>query len=610
MSDKDLLTTLTLPDDLKSLDIASLNQLSAEIRGFLIDSVTRTGGHLSSSLGVVELSVALHHVFDSPDDAIVWDVGHQAYPHKILTGRMNAMDSLRQMGGISGFTKRQESIHDAFGAGHSSTSISAALGMALADRVQGNSGTHAIAVIGDGALTGGMAFEALNHAGALDANVLVVLNDNEMSISENVGAMSLYLGRVLSSRPYSAMRELSRKILKKVPFLWRFAQKAEEHLKGMVVPGTLFEELGFNYIGPLDGHDMDILVRALTIMKNQQGPQLLHVITKKGKGYTPAENDPIKYHGVGKNGSGGAKKASYTDVFSNWLMDVAPKYPNMVAITPAMTEGSGLSAFARAYPERFYDVGIAEQHAVTLAAGLATRNIFPVVAIYSTFLQRAYDQVIHDVALQNLPMVFAIDRAGLVGEDGPTHAGVFDVNFLRCIPNLEILLPMCEQEMRLMLDYALTAGKPVAVRYPRGAAFQCALNAPPVERGKSWVLREGADIALLAFGSMTEAAHDVAEQLNATVVNMRFVKPLDVALVCALASQHKLLVTLEEGAVMGGAGSAVQEALNAAGLTCSLLQIGLEDRFTEHGEQRQLQEKYGLDAGGILARIRESGAIP
>jgi len=595
------LDNIELPAGIKSLQVNELKSLAAEIRDFLIASVSKTGGHLSSSLGVVELSVVLHHVFDSPQDKIVWDVGHQSYAHKILTGRKDHMHTLRQKGGISGFTKRAESVHDVFGAGHSSTSISAALGMAVA--MQGND-THAIAVIGDGALTGGMAFEALNHAGAMDANLLVVLNDNEMSISENVGAMSRYLGRILASRSYSSMREHSRKILSKIPKMWDLARKAEEHFKGMVVPGTLFEELGFHYIGPIDGHDIETLLKALNIMKSLKGPQLLHIITKKGKGFDPAEQDPVSYHGVTVAAKPANAATSYTKVFSAWINKAATTNENLVAITPAMSEGSGLIEFSERYSDRFYDVGIAEQHALTFAAGLACEGVLPVVAIYSTFLQRAYDQLIHDIALQNLPVIFAIDRAGIVGADGPTHAGIFDLSFLRIVPNMVVMTPKDGAELTAMLDFSLGCSGPVAIRYPRGDAVHFTDKASPIEQGKAEVLLEGnKKLAILAFGSMVLPAVTVGKNLEATVVNMRFVKPLDTELILKIAQTHNAILTVEENVIAGGAGEAISQVLSDSDVVCE--NLGLPDEFVEHGNARLLLAELGLDATGIETAAKE-----
>ena len=605
-----LLNTVNVPDDLRHLERKQLPQLADELRRFLIESVSKTGGHLSSNLGTVELTVALHYVFNTPHDKLVWDVGHQTYAHKILTGRREAMSRLRMAGGISGFPKRSESEYDAFGAGHSSTSISAALGMAVAAKLAG-SDSRSVAVIGDGAMTGGMAFEALNNAGAMNANLLVVLNDNDMSISHPVGALNNYLAKLMSGGFYAAMRRGSEKVLKGMPPVLEFAKRAEEHVKGMVVPGTLFEEFGFNYIGPIDGHDLDVLVTTLNNIRHLEGPQFLHVVTQKGKGYTHAEEDSVLYHGVGKfdpaNGitpkTGG--KPTYTQVFGDWLCDMAEQDTRLVGITPAMCEGSGMVEFSQKFPERYFDVGIAEQHALTFAAGMACDGYKPVVAIYSTFLQRAYDQLIHDIALQNLPVMLAIDRGGLVGADGATHAGSFDLSFLRCIPNMTVMTPADEDECRRMLTTAFQLDTPVAVRYPRGcgpgAKIEPALQPVPV--GKGEVRRTGEKVAILAFGSMLAPALEAAQQLNASVANMRFVKPLDEELVRKLALEHALLVTVEENTVQGGAGSAVAECLQQHGVTVPLLSLGLPDSFLEHGEPTQMLIACGLDAAGIVASI-------
>lgn len=607
-----LLEQVDWPEQLKSLSISQLKQLSEELRAFMIRSVGQTGGHLSAGLGAVELTVALHYVFDTPEDRLVWDVGHQSYPHKILTGRRQQMGTLRQSGGLAGFPKRDESPYDTFGVGHSSTSISAALGMALAAQQQG-SNRRVVAVIGDGAMTAGMAFEALNHAGDLDANLLVVLNDNEMSISPNVGGLSNYLARVLSGKLYSTMREGSKKVLKTMPSpMWELARRVEEHAKGMVVPGTLFEELGFNYIGPVDGHDVENLVKTLKNLKSLSGPQFLHVVTRKGKGFEPAEKNPCAYHGVSAFdpetgemlGSGGGP--TYTQVFGDWLCDMAADDSRLVAITPAMREGSGLVRFSEEFPDRYYDVGIAEQHAVTLAAGLACEGVKPVVAIYSTFLQRAYDQVIHDVALQNLPVLFAIDRAGLVGPDGPTHSGNYDLSFLRCIPNLVIMAPSDENECRQMLYTGFVHDGPAAVRYPRGTGpgrrVESAMQ--PIPLGRAERRREGDGVAILAFGSLLAEALSAAEALDASVYNMRFIKPLDEAAVLEAADRHDLLVTLEDNSVVGGAGSAVGECLATHGRPIALLQLGLPDRFIEQGKREELLAGCGLDRDGIIRAIR------
>ena len=608
--DYPLLETISRPADLRALSPRDLRQVAAELRAFLLESVSRTGGHLSSNLGTVELTIALHYVFNTPDDRIAWDVGHQSYPHKILTGRREAMAGIRQKHGPAGFPKREESEYDSFGVGHSSTSISAALGMALAARQQGEK-RDCIAVIGDGAMTAGMAFEALNHAGDQDANLLVVLNDNEMSISPNVGAMNKYLARVLSGKIYSTMREGSKRFLKGVPPMWELARRAEEHVKGMIVPGTLFEELGFNYFGPIDGHDLPAMVAMLRNLKALKGPRLLHVVTRKGKGYAPAESDPCTYHGVAKfDPEAGVRPAAgsaptYTQVFGDWLCDMAAEDPRLAAITPAMREGSGLVRFSEEYPERYHDVGIAEQHALTLAAGMACEGVKPVVAIYSTFLQRAYDQYIHDIALQGLPVLFAIDRAGLVGPDGPTHAGSFDLSYLRCIPNIVIMAPADENECRQMLYTGFVHDGPAAVRYPRGrgpgVAVEPSMTALPVGRGER--RRAGRGIAILAFGALLDQALAAGETLDASVANMRFVKPLDVALVRELAQTHDLLVTVEDNAVMGGAGSAVNETLAALGLSTPVLNLGLPDRFLDHGSRDELLAEAGLDAAGLCRAI-------
>ncbi len=606
-----LLRRIDSPEDLRRLDEKALLQLADEVRHYLLESVSRSGGHLAAGLGTVELTIALHYVFNTPYDRLVWDVGHQAYPHKILTGRRDRLATIRKRGGLTPFPKRSESPYDAFGVGHSSTSISAALGMAIAASLEGRD-QRAVAVIGDGGLTGGMAFEALNHAGALDANLLVILNDNEMSISPNVGALTNYLARILSSKLYTTFREGSKQILSHVPEMWELARRAEEHVKGMVAPGTLFEELGFNYIGPIDGHDLPTLIATLRNIRNLNGPHFLHVITKKGKGYLPAERDPVTYHGVSpfdptkdSMTKAPSKGLTYTQVFSHWLCDAAEREPKLVGITPAMREGSGLVAFSERFPERYFDVGIAEQHAVTLAAGLACEGYKPVVAIYSTFLQRGYDQLIHDVALQNLPVVFAIDRAGLVGPDGPTHAGSFDLSYLRCIPNMVVMAPADENECYQMLNTALACGRPAAVRYPRGTGPGAALKRTPdtLPIGKGVVCRRGRRIAILAFGSMVAPALEAAERLDATVANMRFVKPLDEALIRELARAHDYLVTVEENVVMGGAGSAVNECLVSSGLPLPVLNLGLPDRYIEHGSREELLSEAELDADGIQRNI-------
>jgi 1-deoxy-D-xylulose-5-phosphate synthase len=607
----DLLKKIDAPSDLRRLNRSQLKPLADELRAFLLDSVSRTGGHLSSNLGTVELTIALHYVFNTPDDRIVWDVGHQTYPHKILTGRRDRMDTLRQLAGISGFPRRDESPFDTFGTAHSSTSISAALGMALAARTLGEN-RHAIAVIGDGAMTAGMAFEALNNAGVHeDMNLLVILNDNDMSISPPVGALNRYLARLMSGRFYAAARSVGKSVLPG-PML-ELAKRLEEHAKGLVLPATMFEEFGFNYIGPIDGHDLDSLVPTLQNLKLLKGPQFLHVVTKKGQGYKLAEADPVLYHGPGKfNPAEGIKpaaagKKTYTQVFGQWLCDMAQHDKRLVGITPAMREGSGMVEFEQHFPDRYYDVGIAEQHAVTFAAGMACEGLKPVVAIYSTFLQRGYDQLIHDVALQNLDVTFALDRAGLVGADGATHAGNYDMAFLRCIPNMVVMAASDENECRQMLSTAYQHPGPAAVRYPRGAGVGAAVGAglETIPMGKGELRRSGKRVAILAFGTMLAPALKAAEELNATVANMRFVKPLDTALVLELAASHDLLVTVEEGSIMGGAGSAVAEALAAAGVVLPLMQLGLPDRFIDHGDAPQLLASCGLDATGIAASIRQ-----
>ncbi|MEW6312768.1 MAG: 1-deoxy-D-xylulose-5-phosphate synthase [Pseudomonadota bacterium] len=606
-----LLDTINDPAQLRGLERKELPQLAVELREFMIASVAQTGGHLSSNLGTVELTIALHYVFDTPRDRLVWDVGHQTYAHKILTGRRDAMRGLRKLGGISGFPRRAESEYDAFGTGHSSTSISAALGMAVAARLA-NEDRRVVAVIGDGAMTAGQAFEALNNAGAMDSNLLVILNDNDMSISPPVGALNNYLAKLMSGRFYAAARRASEKVLGVVPPVLELAKRAEEHVKGMVIPGTLFEEFGFNYIGPIDGHDLDVLIDTLENIKQLAGPQFLHVVTQKGKGFKAAEQDPVLYHGVGKFDvdtgihSVAAGKPTYTQVFGDWLCDMAARDERLVAITPAMREGSGMVRFSQEYPQRYFDVGIAEQHALTFAAGMACDGLKPVVAIYSTFLQRAYDQLIHDIVLQNLPVVFAIDRAGLVGADGPTHAGSFDLSYMRCLPNMVVMAPADENECRKMLYTAFQLNVPAAVRYPRGSgpgvAIEQEMTALPLGCGE--IRRRGKEVALLAFGSMLTPALAAAEELNATVANMRFVKPLDVTLVGELAASYRLLVTLEENVVEGGAGSAVAEVLERRGSSVPLLQLGLPDRFIEQGEHAQLLAQCGLDKDGIIAAVR------
>ena len=617
MSAYPLLETIDDPAALRRLDRRGLAQLATELRAFLVESVSATGGHLSSNLGTVELTIALHYVFRTPEDRLIWDVGHQTYGHKILTGRREGMKRLRQQGGIGGFPRREESPYDAFGTAHSSTSISAALGMAVAAKREGHA-RHVVAVIGDGAMTGGMAFEALNNAEQSGANVLVVLNDNDMSISENVGALNNHLAKLMSGRFYAATRKTAEKMLSATPTVKEIARRFEEHAKGMLTPSTLFEEFGFNYTGPIDGHNLDVLIDTLNNVKRLEGPQFLHVATRKGQGYKLAEEDPITYHGPGKfdpgvgivkakPAAGSRPRPTYTQVFGEWLCDMARADPRVVGITPAMREGSGMVRFSQEFPERYFDVGIAEQHAVTFAAGLAVEGQKPVVAIYSTFLQRAYDQLIHDVALQNLPVVFALDRGGLVGADGPTHHGAFDHAYLRCIPNLTVMAPADEDECRQMLYTALTLDGPATVRYPRGsgpgAEIRREMAALPVGRGE--VRREGKRVAILAFGSMVAPALEAGETLNATVANMRFVKPLDRALAFRLATTHDLVVTVEEGVAAGGAGSAVLEALAADNVAVPVLVLGLPDAFVEHGDPQQLLAQCGLDAAGIVRAVRE-----
>ena len=597
--------------DLRALSRPELNTLADELRTYLLESVAQTGGHLSSNLGTVELTIALHYVFNTPEDRIVWDVGHQTYPHKILTGRRDRMSTLRQQDGLSGFPRRVESVYDTFGTAHSSTSISAALGMALAARTKGEK-RHSIAVIGDGAMTAGMAFEALNNVGVYeDIKMLVVLNDNDMSISPPVGALNRYLARLMSGKFYAAAKSMGKSMLP--PSMRELAKRFEEHAKGMLVPATLFEEFGLNYIGPIDGHDLESLIPTLQNLKNLEGPQFLHVVTKKGQGYKLAEADPILYHGPGKfNPSEGIKpaaagKTTYTQVFGDWLCDMAAQDEKLVAVTPAMREGSGMVKFEQKFPDRYYDVGIAEQHAVTFAGGMACEGLKPVVAIYSTFLQRGYDQLIHDVALQNLDVTFALDRAGLVGADGATHAGNYDMAFLRCIPNMVVMAASDENECRKMLTTAYQYRGPAAVRYPRGAGIGATVETElsSIEMGKGEIRRQGKGVAILAFGTMLAPSLQAAETLNATVANMRFIKPLDTALVAELAASHDLLVTIEEGSIMGGAGSAVAEALSAAGIVKPLLQLGLPDKFIDHGDATQLLAQCGLDAAGITASVNQ-----
>ncbi len=606
-----LLDLVDTPQDLRSLPESALEPLAREVREFLIDSVSRSGGHLAAGLGAVELTLALHYVFDTPEDRLVWDVGHQAYPHKIVTSRRQRLSTIRQKGGLSGFPRRDESPYDSFGVAHAGTSISAALGMVLAG-IRTQHPRKVVAVVGDGAMTAGMAFEALNHAGGMKADLLVVLNDNRMSISPNVGALSTYLTRILTGRMYNAAREGGKKVLHHMPAVEEFARRAEEHMKGMVSPGTLFEELGFRYFGPVDGHELNTLIPTLRNLRALRGPRILHVTTQKGKGYGPAEGDPVTYHGVGPFdpttgvvcGSPGRGPA-YTQVFGEWLCDMAERDERLVGITPAMREGSGMVDFARRFPDRYFDVGIAEQHAVTLAAGFACEGIKPVVAIYSTFLQRAYDQLIHDVAIQNLPVLFAIDRGGVVGPDGPTHAGSFDLSYLRCVPNMVVMAPADEDECRQMLYTGFLHPGPAAVRYPRGRGPGVPVRAPmrALEVGRAELRRRGHRVAILAFGCMLAPALEAGGRLDATVVNMRFVKPLDEDLVLRLAGEHQLLVTVEDNAVSGGAGSAVNECLAAGGMLVPLMNLGLPDQFLEHGSREQLLAECGLDSGGIVQTV-------
>lgn len=608
-----LLDTIQSPADLRNLERSQLPQLADELRAFLLESVATTGGHLSSNLGTIELTIALHYIFDTPQDRLVWDVGHQTYPHKILTGRRSEMARLRMKGGISGFPRRVESIYDTFGAGHSSTSISAALGMAIAAKNKGES-RRVVAIIGDGAMSAGQAFEALNNAGVSGTNLLVILNDNDMSISHPVGALNKYLARLLSGRTFNAARRAGEKVLSAVPGVLEFANRVEEHVKGMISPGTLFEEFGFNYIGPIDGHDLDALIPTLQNLQRLQGPQFLHVITRKGQGYKLAEANPVLYHGVsrfntvqGIEPAKSASKPTYTQIFGDWLCDQAAADPRLVGITPAMCEGSGLLRFSQEFPERYFDVGIAEQHAVTFAGGLACEGMKPVVAIYSTFLQRAYDQLIHDIALQNLPVVFAIDRGGLVGADGATHNGAFDLTYLSCIPNMVVMTPSDENECRKMLSTAFAMEGPTAVRYPRGSGPGVppspGLGTLPVGMGE--VRRQGKRIALLVFGPLLSPALKAAELIDATVANMRFVKPMDAQLVSELASRHDLLVSLEENTIIGGAGAEVARLLEQSGSRTPLLRLGLPDTFIDHGDVSLLLAEAGLDAQGIVSSIRQ-----
>ncbi len=608
-----MLESIHSPADLRKLKRGDLPRLADDVRQCVLDNVSQTGGHLSSNLGTVELTVALHYVFNTPEDRIVWDVGHQTYPHKILTGRRERMPSLRQLGGLSGFPRRDESEYDTFGTAHSSTSISAALGMAIAARQKGES-RHAIAVIGDGAMTAGMAFEAMNNAGIEDCKLLVILNDNDMSISPPVGALNRYLAQLMSGRFYSTAKNVGKNVLKGAPPLFELAKRFEQHAKGMVVPATMFEQFGFNYIGPIDGHDLDSLIPTLENIKHLKGPQFLHVITKKGQGYKLAEDDPVNYHGPGKFDpkvglvpAAKPAKPSFMHIFGQWLCDMAAKDSRLVGITPAMREGSGMVEFHKRFPDRYYDVGIAEQHAVTFAAGLACEGLKPVVAIYSTFLQRGYDQLIHDVALQNLPVVFALDRAGLVGADGATHAGAYDIAYLRCIPNMSIACPSDERECRLLLSTAYAQNHPVAVRYPRGTGtgVDAGTDLETLPFAKAQIRREGQALCILVFGTLLYPAMAVAEKLNATVVNMRWAKPLDVEMVLAMAARHEHMVTLEDACVMAGAGSAVCETLQTANVLKSVLNLGLPDEFVEHGDPAKLMAMLGLDATGIEKSIRD-----
>lgn len=611
-----LLSTVDSPRQLRKLAESELPQLAQELRCFLVESVSRTGGHLAAGLGTVELTIALHYILNTPEDRLVWDVGHQTYPHKILTGRRDRMDTLRQAGGLSGFPSREESEYDTFGVGHSSTSIGAALGMAVAAARQ-NQERRVVAVIGDGALSAGMAFEALNNAGDMDADLLVILNDNDMSISPNVGAMSSYLTRILSGKAYSSMRSGSKTVLSTIKPMWELAKRAEEHVKGMIMPSTLFEELGFNYYGPIDGHDINTLVRTLDNLKNQKGPRFLHVVTRKGKGYKPAEGDPCSYHGVAPFDPATGKAESrpagitYTQVFGEWICDMAAQDDKLVAITPAMREGSGLVEFSEKFPERYFDVGIAEQHALTFAAGLACEGLKPVVAIYSTFMQRAYDQLIHDICLQNLNVTFALDRAGLVGADGATHAGSFDLSYLQSIPNIAIMAPADENECRQLLSTAHEIDGPAAVRYPRGigTGVEVKKDLSSLAVGKAEIKRDGQRVAILAFGSMVSAAEKAGELLDATVVNMRFIKPLDETLIRELAGSHSLIVTVEENVIKGGAGSAVNQCINEGGLSPHILNLGLPDKFVPHGDMTSLLAQCGLDAEGIRRAILRAAPV-
>ena len=595
-----MLNNIHKPSDIKKLDIEELNALAEEIKLFLIDSIEQTGGHLSSNLGTIELTLAMHYVFDTPNDTFVWDVGHQAYTHKILTGRKDLMSTLRQKDGLSGFTKRSESEHDAFGAGHSSTSISAALGIAIANKLQHKSDTS-IAVIGDGALSGGMSFEAMNHAGDTDANLLIILNDNDMSISQNVGALSKYLTRLISGKIYSTMKSKSLEFLERLPRVQKFAKRSEEHLKGMFLPGTLFEELGIEYFGPIDGHDIPVLIKALQNLKNIENPRILHIITKKGHGLEAAEQNPLKFHGISPPSNSTNNFPSYSKVFGEWLCNSAKNDERIIGITPAMSEGSGMVNFEKNFPDRFIDVAIAEQHAVTLAGGIATKGLKPVVAIYSTFLQRGYDQFIHDIALQNLNVIFAIDRAGLVGADGATHAGIFDLSFLRCIPNIVIMAPSSSIEMYKALNFSLNFDGPVCVRFPRGkSVIEDFTTSASIEIGKGNIVRTGKDIAIFAFGNMLEPALSASEKIDATVIDMRFVKPLDENLIIDTANSYKKLISIEDNTASGGAGSAINELLQLNNIKTPLHILGVPDLVTEHGSQDELYLLYGLHEENII----------
>ena len=595
-----ILNHIQNPNDIKKLDIDELNTLAEEIKLFLIESIEKTGGHLSSNLGTIELTLAMHYVFDSPNDTFVWDVGHQAYTHKVLTGRKDLMSTLRQKDGLSGFTKRSESEHDVFGAGHSSTSVSAALGIAMANKLDNKSDTS-IAVVGDGALTGGMSFEALNHAGDTNANLLIILNDNDMSISKNVGALSKYLTRLISGKIYSTMKSKSLEFLERLPRIQKFAKRSEEHLKGMILPGTLFEELGIDYFGPIDGHDIAILIKTLENLKNLKKPRILHIITKKGHGFEAAEENPLKFHGISPPSSSSNNFPSYSSVFGEWLCNIAKSDEKVIGITPAMSEGSGMVDFANKFPERFVDVAIAEQHAVTLAGGMATKGLKPIVAIYSTFLQRGYDQFIHDIALQNLNVTFAIDRAGLVGADGATHAGIFDLSFLRCIPNITIIAPSSSLEMYKALNFANHFEGPVCVRFPRGkSSVEDFVTESMIDIGKGNIVRTGEDIAIFSFGNMLEIALEASEKINATVVDMRFVKPLDEDLIINIANNSSTLISIEDNTLKGGAGSAINELLQINNIKTKLHILGIPDYVTEHGSQSELYELYGLTSENII----------